>query len=84
MVPAVVLDPLPSGLRRLAGLLAGGGGTGSALVLQLLGGDEDQGLVEIPVAFPVLAGEGSGSGRSGGGGVGGSGDEERLVGVGVV
>lgn len=85
MVPAVVLHPLPPELGGLVELLAlGGGGPGAPLVVHLLGGDEDHGLVDCPIAFPVLSlergGRWGGSGR--GGGVGG-GDEKRVVVVGV-
>lgn len=83
-VPAVVLHPLPPELGGLVGLLGlGGGGPGAPLVVHLLGGDEDHGLVDCPIAFPVLSLQRGGRWGGGGGGGGGGGDVKRVVVVGV-
>lgn len=91
--PAIVLHPLPPQLAAssagntcstgFGGFLRGGAGSSEpTLVVELLGSDEDQGLLNGPVAFAVFPDQGGvGDGGGGWGGGGASVDEGQMEGL---
>lgn len=69
VAPAIVFDPFPSefaaGSGGGGGGVSGGGETKAAFVVEAFGGDEDEGFLEGPVAFPVFSGDWDGDGGGG-------------------